>query len=77
MKRTLEVPFIMKGTPCSRRRQASLKILWKTRYLASFGNPAKRVRACAKSCHSTISSSIADPNRPGCSSRDEKCWRGV
>jgi hypothetical protein len=44
MKRTSEVPFMMKGTPCSSRRRATLKTLWKTHYLARSGNPAKRVR---------------------------------
>jgi len=35
---------MMKGTPCSSRRRATLKTLWETRYLARSGNPAKRVR---------------------------------
>jgi hypothetical protein len=39
---------MMKGTPCSSRDHASLKTLWKTHYLARSGNPAKRVRAWAK-----------------------------
>ena len=37
-----------KGTPCSSRRRATLKTLWKTHYLARSSNPAKRVRAWRK-----------------------------
>jgi hypothetical protein len=36
---------MMKGTPCSRSRDAQLKTLSKTRYFARSSNPAKRVRA--------------------------------
>jgi hypothetical protein len=39
---------MMKGTPCSSRRRATLKTLWKTHYLARSSNPAKRVRAWAQ-----------------------------
>ena len=42
---------MMKGTPCSSRRRATLKTLWKTHYLARSSNPAKRVRAWAASSH--------------------------
>ena len=38
---------MMKGTPCSSRRRATLKTLWKTHYLARSSNPAKRVSAWA------------------------------
>jgi len=34
---------MMKGTPCSSRRRATLKTLRKTHYLARSSNPAKRV----------------------------------
>jgi hypothetical protein len=40
---------MMKGTPCSSRRRATLKTLRKTHYLARSSNPAKRVRAWAQS----------------------------
>jgi hypothetical protein len=43
------VPFKLKGTPCSRRCRASLKTPEETSYPAGSGNPAKRVRAWARS----------------------------
>src|SRR5579859_4646997 len=57
MKPASDVPLMMKGTPCSRGKHAPLKASSKTPYVTPSVNPAKRVRARARSSHDSPESS--------------------